>query len=395
MRSDSVAAERGRKFATKYLIPAIEMVAAIGGTFIDWSGSVSRYRLDGAFGVGVSPASNLTTNLPQSTVTKYDKIFVANLKGMTPWVRATSRRMIEENSGNRIMLFEYVNLPAPPLTQAPEGTIQTGLTVQVINNTSILGQFGDYANISDYALGTAIDDTLEGLGVQMSYRMAQVVNTLIQNTADTAATFDPLVNALSKTDDTSHLMTVDITAAVQSLAGVNALPMEDGNYYGIIHPHVVGDLLSDKTNNSLVDVVKRASDGLEQLRELPSPDGDRVPVIEWGGVVFFQSTFVTKIPDFAGGTATALRTYIVGRDGIIGVSFGGKNHTQIGDGDWRNLQVWIRRLTEPTGYDPSRMIGGFASYNFLYTVTLPPGTNAAGANAIARIRYIDSVSAIA
>jgi hypothetical protein len=157
----------------------------------------------------------------------------------------------------------------------------------------------------------------------------------------------------------------------------------------------VGDILTDKTNNSLVDVVKRSSDGLEQLRELPSPDGDKVPVIDWGGVTFFQSTFVHKTPNFAGGTATALRTYIVGRDGLIGVSFGGKNHTQIGDGDYRNLQVWIRRLTEPTGYDPSRMIGGFASYNFLYTCTMNPGTNAAGANAVSRIRYIDAVSAIA
>jgi hypothetical protein len=395
MRTDSVAAERGRKFATKFLIPAIEILAAIGGSFIDWTGYVSRYRLNGALGVGVSPASNLTTNLPQSTVTKFDKIFVANLKGMTPWVRATSRRMIEENAGNKLMLFEYVNLAAPPLTQAPEGTIQTGLTVQVLNNSSTLGQFGDYANVSDYALGTAIDDTLEGLGSQMSYRMAQVVNSLVQNTADTASTFDPLTNALSKVDDTTFVTTTDITAAAQSLAGVNVLPMEDGRYYGILHPHTVGDILSDKTNNSLVDVVKRSSDGLEQLRELPSPDGDKVPVVEWGGVTFFQSTFVHKTPNFAGGTGTALRTYIIGRDGIIGVSFGGKNHTQIGDGDYRNLQVWIRRLTEPTGYDPSRMIGGFASYNFLYTVTLPPGTNAAGANAVSRIRYIDACSAIA
>jgi len=48
---------------------------------------------------------------------------------------------------------------------------------------------------------------------------------------------------------------------------------------------------------------------------------------------------------------------------VIGVSFGGKDHTQIGEASWRNLEVWVRRLTEPTGYDPSRMIGGFALMN--------------------------------
>jgi hypothetical protein len=221
----------------------------------------------------------------------------------------------------------------------------------------------------------------------MSYRLAQVINTLIQNTADAASVTDTLVDDLSK-DATTPLTTTDITAAVQSLAGVNALPMETGSYFGIIHPFAVGDILSDKTNNSLVDVVKRTAEGIESLRELPSPDGDRIPVIDWGGVTFFQSTFVHKTPNYDGGTGTALRTYIVGKDGLIGVSFGGKDHTQIGEGNWRNLGVWVRRLTEPTGYDPSRMIGGFASYNAMYVVTLPP-------DPVARLRYIDAVSAIA
>lgn len=393
MRTDSVAAARGTAFCKKFLIPAIEFVAAIGGQLVYFTGDVAHTRLQGAFGVGISPASNLTTNLPQSTVTKFDKIFIANLKGMTPWVRATTRRMIEENSGNKLQLFEYVNLPAPPTTQTPEGTIGTGLTVSVIQNTSTLGQFGDYCNLSDYAMGTAIDNTLEALGVQMSYRMAQVVNILIQNTADSANALDPATGALSK-NATTHVATVDVTAAVQSLAGRNVLPMETGNYFGIIHPFIVGDILSDQANNSLVDVIKRAPNGLETMRELHSPDGDGIPIIDWGGVTFFQSTFVTKTPNYASGTGTALRTYIVGRDAVIGVSFGGKDHVQIGEGDWRNLNVWIRRLTEPTGFDPARMIGGFSSYNFMYTVTLPPDTNPGGGTPISRLRYIDATSAI-
>jgi hypothetical protein len=77
----------------------------------------------------------------------------------------------------------------------------------------------------------------------------------------------------------------------------------------------------------------------------------------------------------------------VGKDGVIGVSFGAKENTQIGDGNWRNLNVWVRRLTEPSGYDPSRMIGGFASYNTMYTATLPP-------DPVQRIRYIDAISTV-
>ncbi len=145
--------------------------------------------------------------------------------------------------------------------------------------------------------------------------------------------------------------------------------------------------LLDKTNNSLTDVLKRTPQGNERLTELPSPDGQTVPLIDWGGVSFFQSTLVKQTPNYDGTAFTALRTYIIGRDGIIGVSFGAKENTQIGNGDWRNLAIWVRRLSEPSGYDPSRMIGGFASYNTMYTATLPP-------DPVQRIRMIDAVSAI-
>lgn len=386
MRSnDSKAAASGRKFFELVIIPLIEFVCAMGSLMTVYLGGVGRAHAY-VLGIGVSPASNLTSNLPQSVVTQFDKIFVENLKGNTPWVRCTSRRQLDENSGNKLVLFMYQNLPAPPLTQAPEGTIQTGLTISVLQNTSTIGNYADYMNISTYALQTAIDPALEALGVQMAYRLAQLINLIIQNTADGANAVDPLVGHLSLTG-TATLSTVDVTTAVQSLQGVNALPFEDGRYFGVIHPFAAGSVLVDQANNSLVDVLKRTAEGNERLKELPAPDGDAVTVLDWGGASFFQSTFVKQTPDYDATTQTGLRTYLTGKDGVIGISFGAKENTQIGDGNWRNLNVWVRRLTEPSGYDPSRMIGGFASYNTMYTATLPPDT-------VMRIRYIDAVSTI-
>lgn len=385
MRSNSVAAERGRLFFQKFVVPFIEFVCALGGSAYFYTGNVGRVHVNGALGVGVSPASNLTTNLPQSVVTTYDKIFVENLKAETPWVRTTSRRAIDENAGNRLVLYMYQNLPAPPLTQAPEGTIQTGLTATVVSNTSIMGNYADYMNISTYALQTAIDPALEALGVQMAYRMAQIINLILQNTADGAAIVDP--STLIEKPAADPMTSDDVIIASQSLTGVNALPFEDGRFTGVIHPHIVGDILLDKTNNSLTDVLKRTTQGNERLMNLPSADGQTVPLIDWGGVSFFQSTLVKQTPNYDGTAFTALRTYIVGRDGLIGVSFGARENTQIGNGDWRNLAIWVRRLSEPSGYDPSRMIGGFASYNCMYTATLPP-------DPVQRLRLIDAVSAI-
>lgn len=385
MRSSSVAAQRGRMFFQKFVVPFIEFASAFGSTAYFYTGNVGKVHARGVLCVGVSPASNLTTNLPQSVVTTYDKIFVENLKAQTPWVRCTSRRAIAENAGNRLVLYMYQNLPAPPITQAPEGTIQTGLTATVVSNTSIMGNYADYMNISAYALQTAIDPTLEALGVQMAYRMAQVINTILQNTADGAAIVDP--STLLQKDAADPMTSDDVIIAAQSLQGVNALPFAEGRYTGVIHPHIVGDILLDKTNNSLSDVLKRTPQGNERMTELPSPDGETVPLIDWGGVSFYQSTLVKQTPNYDSTTLTALRTYIVGMDGLIGVSFGARENTQIGDGNWRNLEIWVRRLSEPSGYDPSRMIGGFASYNTMYTATLPP-------DPVQRIRMIDSVSAV-
>ena len=353
MRNDSQAAQRGKQFFQRVVVPFVEFICAMGSMSAIYLGGVGKAHAL-VLGVGVSPASNLTSNLPQSVVTSFDKVFISNLKGNTAWVRATSRRQLDENSGNKLVLFMYENLPAPPVTQAPEGTIQTGLTISVVQNTSTIGNYADYMNISTYALQTAIDPALEALGQQMAYRLAQLINIIVQNTVDGANAIDPLVGHLSKTGSAT-LQTTDITTAVQSLQGVNALPFEDGRYFGIIHPFSVGDVLVDKTNNSLADVLKRTAEGNERLKELPAPDGDAVTVLDWGGATFFQSTFVKQTPNYSGTAQTGLRTYLTGQDGVIGISFGAKENTQIGDGNWRNLNVWVRRLTEPSGYDPSRI----------------------------------------
>lgn len=353
MRNQSVAAMRGRQFFERFVVPVIEFVCALGTGAIAYLGSVGHAHAL-VLGAGVSPASNLTTNLPNSVVTQFDKVFVESLKANTPWIRCTNRRQLDENSGNKLVLFMYQNLAAPPVTQAPEGTIQTGLTVSVVQNTSTIGNYADYMNISMYALQTAIDPALEALGVQMAYRLAQLVNIICQNTADGANAVDALVGHLSKVGSAT-VKTTDITAACQSLQGVNALAFEDGRYYGITHPFTVGDVLVDTANNSLVDVLKRTAEGNEKLHELPAPDGDAVTVLDWGGATFFQSTLVKATANYSGTTQTGLRTYLVGREGVISISFGAKENTQIGDGDYRNLNVWVRRLTEPSGYDPSRI----------------------------------------
>ena len=332
------------------------------------------------------PAVNVVSTLSSAQVIYYDKNFVANLKKNTPYVRCTNRRELPENSGNQLELFMYQNLGANIVQQA-EGTVGTSLQVTVLNNKATIGQFADYLNYSDLSLATAIDPALENGQKELSYRLALSLSTLVKATADGASVIDASVsiqNAFNVTMTRSN-----IVSAVASLLGRDVLPFQNGKMAGVIHPFAIGDALNDTSNNSLTDILKRTPEGQEQLRELPtSAEDEQVPVMDWGGVAFYSSTLVTTTPTYKGNAGvTALRTYIFGENGVITISLGKKESSMVGDGNWRNLQLWTNKYTSPSPSDPARMIGGSTAYNVKFVPTLVPDTTM-------RMRYIDAPSLI-
>lgn len=374
------AAELCFEYILRPVIFFLAVMSSKVGFFVHGVGTY--YGRTALFGDGVSPSSMMAQDLPQSQVTYYDKSFIESLRAETPWIRTTSRRVLPANSGNKHMLFLYNNL-GPNTQQAAEGTVGQGIRASVMNNTSTIGQWADFLNVSDMALQTTIDPALENLSNLMSYRLAQTLNSIIQAIADGAINIDSSVNAHSK-NATTPMANTDITTNVQSLVGRNVKPFDQGYFTGVVHPFIVGDSVNDNSNNGLVDVLKRTAEGQSKLTELPAPDGDVVQVLEWGGARFHQSTLVQQTPNYLGSGKTALRTYIIGKDGVITISLGATDNTDISDGQERNLKMWMRRMTEPSGYDPQRLIGGFVSYNVKMTGTLPP-------DPVQRIRIIDAV----
>jgi hypothetical protein len=383
-KSDPASA--GRRFASRYLIPALAFLVAMFGRVAFMPAQVGHFYANAAIlGDGYSPASLGTQQLPQSTIIHYEKTFISNLKANLAWMRATTRMVLPENSGNQLKLFMYQTMPGNPVQQA-EGTVGSGLTISVLSNVSTIGNYADFINVSQVALQTAIDPVLDSLEVEMSYRFAQTINTIVQRTADGAVAIDSSVNSHSKAYN-APMATTDITTNVQSLVGRNVQPFESGYFMGIIHPFIVGDVINDNTNNGIVDVLKRTAEGQEKLRELPSPDGDMVPVLEWGGVRWMQSTTVTQTANYQGHGVTALRSYIIGRDGVISISLGSKMGTQVGDGDWKNLKLYVKRADGSTVSDPAVVIGGWVAYNAMFTASLVP-------DLVQRIRVIDAVPVV-
>ena len=86
----------------------------------------------------------------------------------------------------------YVPLAANTSTTV-EGPVGTSIPVSVLNTTAVIGEYADYANFSSLSLATAIDNTVENVAREMSYRLGESLSSLVRLTADGASAVDASV----------------------------------------------------------------------------------------------------------------------------------------------------------------------------------------------------------
>jgi hypothetical protein len=342
--------------------------------------------------MSASPAGVLLNNLPQSTVKFYDKKFRENLKAQTPFVRVSERLDLPMKSGNQYEMFMYVPLAANS-SQTTEGTVGNSIGVSVLTTTATIGEYADYANFSSLALATAIDNTVENVAKEMSYRLGESLSALVRATADGANSVDSSVLVQLGATTTSSFTALSLSQirnSVQSLAGRAVRPFDEASksFCGVIHPFALGDVLADNSNDSPIDILKHTPVGLSKMEDLVSVDLTEVIELPSSGVHFFQTNLVTQTANYKNVTGlTALRTYIFGRDGIYSVKLGAQGDTEYGDGEWQNINCNIVQNAEPSAFDPEGLIPGWTSYRVHFTTSLGPDTTV-------RIREIDAASAI-
>jgi hypothetical protein len=289
-------------------------------------------------------------------------------------------------------MFMYVPL-AQNTNQTTEGTVGSSLSISVLTTTATIGEYADYANFSSLSLATAIDNTVENVAKEMSYRLGESLSALVRATADGASSIDASVLvqlAASTTSSFTALSLSQIRNSVQSMAGRSIRPFDEASkaFVGVIHPFALGDVLADNSNDSPIDILKHTPVGQAKMDELVSVDLEEVIELPSTGVHFFQTNLVTKTSNYKGVTGlTALRTYIFGKDGIFSINLGAQNDTTYGDGDWRNIKCNIVQNAEPTVADPEGLIPGWTSYRVHFTTSLGPDTTI-------RMRQIDAASAI-
>ena len=341
---------------------------------------------------GYSPASNVQANLPQSTVKFYDKDFIDNLKAETPFVRCSERRDLPINSGNQLVLFEYNTFGANTSQVSPEGQVPSGITTSLVTNTSTIGEYADYASFSSLSLATAIDNTVENVAKELSFRLGQSLSNLVRYTVDGASAIDSSVLvqlAAASSASFTSLNIGAIRASVQSMAGRSILPFLEAKkmFAGIVHPFAWGDAINDTSNNSPIDVLKHTSEGLMKMEELPTTDLTEVFELPGTGVQFFQTNLVTQTGNYKTTGATALRTYIFGRDSVIAINLAGRGDTAYGDGNYRGIKCSVQQNAPNSVADPEGLIPAWTSYKVHFTSTLPPDSTQ-------RVRLIDALSGI-
>jgi N4-gp56 family major capsid protein len=327
-----------------------------------------------AFNDGASPASmNSGNSVTAANVIHYNAKYVANLKSRTPAQRLCSRREMPAKAGQKWQDSMWNPLPANT-QEATEGSVGPGIVVTGQSNLYTLGQWADYVNFSDLLVLTDISPLVENVERELAYRCGLTIQKLTLAQMDFARTIDTSVGALDAANNTTSITRNTFVEAAGSMRGRNVQPLEGMNRFGaLIHPFFVTDMMVDNSNNSYVDIMKHTIEGQMALKELPAPNGEN-EVISFGGVTFFETTALTSGTRSWSGGSIAIRSYVVGEDGVIAVRIERPGKTSIGDGEHKNLKLWRGNYGMGSSFDPAALIGAGTSYNIVGTWGLPPDT---------------------
>jgi hypothetical protein len=317
------------------------------------------------------PAGNQLSNLPQAQVIHYDSNFRDGLHAETPFVACAEPLELPLNSGNKYELFQYQPLSAD-INQVAEGDPGSSETIEVIDTTMTIGEYGDFLNFSSIAVLTAIDNTIENVARELGYQAGESLSDLVKVVADGAYTTDPSVLVKLAATSTSAFTPLSLNAIrneVQSMAGRSIKPFNKAKklFRGVIHPFALGDVAADNSNNSPIDILKHTPEGLDEMDMLVSTNTGEVVEIPTSGVEFYQSNLVTQTANYnPGGGAitglTALSTYIFGEDGVFRLRLAGPNDTSFGDGRWEDIMCKTYKNVAPTQADPLGQIPAWCSY---------------------------------
>ena len=338
---------------------------------------------------GPTPSAMNVGNILTAQAILFDKELIPNLKGETDaFVAVAERRVQPLHMGINRTFFQYNTLTADT-TQRADGVIGAPEMITQLSSPAQIGEWNNYANFSSFVIASAIDELVGNSAVELGYQAGQSISELYSAVADSASTVDGNVSqsALLSAPYTIDLGT--IRTLKQQLVSHNVLPCKKGKFMGVASPNVMGDIFNGtQVNNSIVDLWKLGN--IDKFDKMAGADQTQDIELPGTNIVFRQTPFVTTTANYQSTGKVGYRTYVFGNYALIGVWLEVPGDTDMQEGDWRTIDCKVVDNAPASSFDPTATIGGWASYRFHQTVTLPPAT---GLNT-QRERYIDSVPAV-
>ena len=339
---------------------------------------------------GPNPAAQNVGNVLTAQAILFDKELIPNLKGETDaFVSAAERRVQPLHMGINRTFFQYNTLGADT-AQSADGTVGSPEFITQVSAPAQVGEWNNYSNFSSFVIASAIDEVVGNSAVELGYQGGQTISELYSAVADSASSVDANVNQSSLLASPYTLDLGTYRELKQQLVAHNVLPCKKGKFMGVVSPNVLGDIYNATTvNNSIVDFWKYGMQ--DKFDKMAGSDQKAEIELPGTNIVIKQTPFVTTTANYqSAGLGTAYRSYVFGNYAMIGVWLEVPGDTDLGEGDWRTIDCRVVTDAPPSSFDPTATIGGWCSYKFHQTITLPPQSCLNSQ----RIRFIDSIPAI-
>ena len=157
------------------------------------------------------------------------------------------KRPIPKNGGKTIEFRKYAPLPKAT-TPLVEGVTPLGKKLNVSAITATVQQYGDFIELSDMLLLTAIDNNLVEATKLLGSQAGRTSDTITRDILVAGTNVNYAGGKEDRTEletGTDKITVVDIRKAVRKLKLLNA-PKFGDYYVGIIHPDIEYDLMDDE-----------------------------------------------------------------------------------------------------------------------------------------------------
>lgn len=214
-----------------------------------------RTRLFVTLDLRIFDNTNTTGSAGMSAEMKtfYDNVLLKNAEPELIHDQWAQTRNIPRNGGKKIEFRRYDALPkaTTPLT---EGVTPSGKTLKVTAIEAEVKQYGDYVELSDMLILTAIDNNIVEASELIGSQAGRTLDTVSREYMAAGTNVQYAEGQVeSRTEITADMkLTVKaVKMAVRALKSQNAKPV-DGYYWGIIHPDCSFDLTSDERFTEVV-----------------------------------------------------------------------------------------------------------------------------------------------